>query len=112
MGPPWTEVEGGVLVHVRLTPRGGRDAIEGVETLADGRTVLKARVRAAPEEGRANAALLKLLAEAAGLPASRAELAGGATARLKRIRLSGETTALVDALQSTLEIRDGGRKGG
>ena len=61
--------------HVRLTPKGGRDAIDGIETLADGRTVLKARVRAAPSEGEANAALIQLIAKTLGVP--RATSPGG-----------------------------------
>jgi hypothetical protein len=40
---PWEPREGGLALRVRVTPRGGRDALEGVETLADGRAVLKAR---------------------------------------------------------------------
>ena len=51
-GTPWQIVADGVVLVVRLTPRGGRDAIEAVERLADGRFVLKARVRAAASEGR------------------------------------------------------------
>jgi len=50
---PWTAAADGIFVDVRLTPRGGRDAIEGIESRADGRAVLKARVRAAPFEGEA-----------------------------------------------------------
>ena len=60
---PWTHAADGVIVDVRLTPRGGRDAIEGIERRADGRVVLKARVRAAPFEGQANTALCRLLAD-------------------------------------------------
>ena len=45
------------MLAVRLTPRGGRDAIDGIEQLSDGRRVLKVRVRAAASEGEANAAL-------------------------------------------------------
>ncbi len=52
MTAPWSVAGGGVTLIVRLTPKGGRDAIDGVETLADGKTVLKARVRAGPMEGR------------------------------------------------------------
>ena len=54
----------GVTLAVRLTPKGGRDAIDGIEQLADGRSVLKVRVRAAASEGEANAALIKLIAKA------------------------------------------------
>ena len=59
---PWTVAAGGLAVVVRLTPRGGRDAIDGIEQRADGQCVLKARVRAAASEGEANAALVALLA--------------------------------------------------
>ena len=52
---PWTASVDGVVVTVRLTPRGGRDAIEGIAQLADGRSAIKARVRAAASEGEANA---------------------------------------------------------
>ena len=61
---PWRVGESGLSLMVRLTPKGGRDAIEGIEQLADGRPVLKARVRAAPSEGEANAALTRLVAAA------------------------------------------------
>ncbi len=46
----------GVLVDVRLTPRGGRDAIEGIAHGADGRAVLKVRVGVPVHEGAANTA--------------------------------------------------------
>jgi hypothetical protein len=54
---PWTAAADGVVIDVRLTPRGGRDAIEGTERRADGRAVLKVRVRAVPAAGEANSAL-------------------------------------------------------
>ena len=56
---------------MRLTPKGGRDAIDGIEQLADGRAVLKVRVRAAASEGEANAALVKLVAKALGVATAR-----------------------------------------
>ena len=68
MSVPWSVATGGVTLMVRLTPKGGRDSIDGIETLADGRAVLKARVRALPSEGEANAALCRLIAKRVGVP--------------------------------------------
>ena len=82
---------------MRLTPRGGRDAIEGWETDAAGREHLKARVRAAPVEGEANAALEALLARALGLPKSAVTVARGATARLKQVAVEGLDAAAARA---------------
>ena len=67
---PFSVGSDGLLLHVRLTPKGGRDAIDGVENLANGQSVLKIRVRAVPEDGKANKALMKLLAESLGIPPS------------------------------------------
>ena len=98
-GRAWSPTADGVVVLVRLTPRGGRDAIEGVEELADGRSVLKARVRAAASEGEANAALVKLLAKALGVPPRDVRLVAGATARLKRVHVTGAGAMLAPALE-------------
>jgi hypothetical protein len=99
----WTVVAGGLSVAVRLTPKGGRDAIEGVETLADGHRVLKARVRAAASEGEANAALVALLAKALGVPKSRVRIAAGATARIKRLTIEGDGRAFASALEKLVD---------
>ena len=64
---PWTVTADGIMVAVRLTPKGGRDAIDGVEALADGRAVLKAKVRAVASDGKANEALMALIAKALGV---------------------------------------------
>ena len=96
---PWTAAGGALVVTVRLTPKGGRDAIEGIDHLADGTAVLKARVRAAPSDGEANAALLRLLAKALGIASRQVTLVGGATARVKRVRLEGDPLSLGAQLQ-------------
>jgi uncharacterized protein YggU (UPF0235/DUF167 family) len=96
---PWTVVAGGLAVVVRLTPRGGRDAIEGIERRADGQCVLKARVRAAASEGEANSALLTLLARAVGVPPRDVTLVAGATARIKRVMIAGYGPTLAAALE-------------
>jgi uncharacterized protein YggU (UPF0235/DUF167 family) len=96
---PWTVVAGGLAVTVRLTPRGGRDAIEGIETRADGQCVLKARVRAAPSEGEANAALIALVARALGVPPRDVTVAAGASARIKRLTVAGHGPTLAAVLE-------------
>ena len=96
----------GVALDVRLTPRGGRDAIEGVERLSDGRAVLKARVRAAPFEGAANDALVRLIAKALGLAPRQVELAAGATARVKRLHISGDARELNALLERLIQPSD------
>ena len=64
---PWAVTADGVVLTVRLTPKGGRDSIDGIEATADGKSVLKVRVRAAPSEGDANDALICLIAKALGV---------------------------------------------
>ena len=99
---PWSAVAGGIVVAVRLTPKGGRDAIDGVAQLADGQTVLTARVRAPPREGEANAALVRLIAKAAGVPPRKVTIVSGATARVKRLKIAGDPDALAAALKDSL----------
>lgn len=94
----WRVSPEGLVLQVRLTPRGGRDALEGLSELADGRTVLKARVRAVPEDGAANRALIALLAKALGLPKSDVRVSSGHTARLKELEIAGNGTALAERL--------------
>ena len=102
MKTPWRATAEGVIVACRLTPKGGRDAIDGVTALSDGTAVLACRVRVAPEDGRANASLCKLIAEAAGAAPSRTRILAGAKARLKQVAVEGESAALVAALARTL----------
>ena len=96
--PPWRASGEAVLLSLRLTPKSSRDAIEGVESLSDGRSVLKARVRAVPEDGKANEALLRLLANALDLPMRAMRLVSGATGRTKVIRIEGSPDAIAARL--------------
>jgi uncharacterized protein len=85
------QTEGGIVVRIRLTPAGGADRIEGVAVDAAGEAYVKARVRAVPEDGKANAALEALVAKTLGLPKSAVAVARGETARLKTLSVAGLT---------------------
>jgi hypothetical protein len=98
-GRPWAIVPGGIALVVRLTPKGGRDAIDGIETLADGMAVLKARVRAVPSEGKANDALCRMIGKALGCTPRDVTIAAGASARIKRLVIAGDGPRLIAALE-------------
>lgn len=74
---------------IKLTPGASVERIDGWDVDADGRPVLKVRVRARPLEGEANAALLKLLAKTLGVARSAVSLDRGGQSRLKMIRVEG-----------------------
>jgi uncharacterized protein (TIGR00251 family) len=97
---PFRETPEGVLVHLRVTPNAGRDAIEGVEHRDDGSSVLRVRVKAVPDKGKANAAVIALLAKALGLPKSSLSLISGDTARLKTVLVAGQGADLLPRLSS------------
>ncbi|MBN9025339.1 MAG: DUF167 domain-containing protein [Rhizobiales bacterium] len=90
--------DGHVVVQLRLTPKAGRDGLDGVGELSDGRQVLLARVRAVPDKGAANAAIEAVLAKAAGVPRSAVTILSGHTARLKSLRIEGDADAIVRRL--------------
>lgn len=102
---PWSVTAGSLTVSVRLTPKSGRDGIDGIEILSDGRPVLKARVRAAPTGGEANEALCRLIAKSVGVPPRDVALVAGATARIKRLAIAGDTVALVAVLEKIAKSR-------
>jgi uncharacterized protein len=103
---PWRPSIGGMTVSLRVTPRGGRDAIEGIDTLGDGRVVMKVRVRAIADDGAANRAVLKLLAETLRVPQANLRIASGATSRLKQVEISGDAQALREKLSAACAARD------
>jgi hypothetical protein len=100
MSQPFRARDDGIDLFVRLTPKAALDRIDGVETTADGRSHLKARVRAVPENGAANAALERLLAKALGVPASSVSVVAGHTSRLKTLRIVGDAAELVERFQT------------
>jgi uncharacterized protein (TIGR00251 family) len=80
-----------VVIAVRVTPRGGRDEIEGVDDAGE----LRLRVSAPPADGAANKAAARLLAEALGVPRSTVSVTAGAASRHKRLRVEGVDAAAV-----------------
>ena len=105
MSGPWSAIQGGIALAVRLTPKGGRDSIDGIEQLADGRSVMRARVRAAPSEGEANDALCRLIAKGLGVPPRDVVLTAGATSRIKRLTISGDGPTLIARLEKLIEAQ-------
>jgi uncharacterized protein (TIGR00251 family) len=95
----WRYSTQGVSVAVRVTPRGGRDDIDGLETLANGRAVVKIRVRAIAEGGEANRAVTELLAKSLGVPKRAVRVLSGTTSRLKQIAVDGDPTQLGESLR-------------
>ena len=85
-------------IRVRLTPKGGHDAIEGWWTDGAGKRALKARVAAPPEDGKANAALIALLARTLDVRASQVRIASGAASRLKMIDVEADDALLAERL--------------
>jgi uncharacterized protein (TIGR00251 family) len=96
---PWRSSSSGVSIAVRVTPRGGRDSVDGIEQLSDGRSVLKVRVRAIADGGEANRAVLALLANSLGVSKASIKLLSGAASRLKQIAVEGDPTRLDEALR-------------
>jgi uncharacterized protein YggU (UPF0235/DUF167 family) len=96
---PWRYSTQGISVALRVTPRGRRDEIDGLETLANGRIVVKMRVRAIAEGGAANRAVVETLAKALAVPRAKVRVLSGATSRLKQIAVDGDPAKLGDALR-------------
>ena len=91
-------IPSGARLTLRVTPGTRTDAIEGPQTRADGTTVLKLRVSAPPDKGKANTAVLALLAKTTRLPKSAFTLQSGETSRTKRVDLACAPDALLAAL--------------
>lgn len=99
-------------LRARVTPRAGRDKLEGVIDLPDGPAV-KIAVSAPPEDGKANAAVCKLLAKFLRTAKSNIAVISGATARIKQVEIAGDGVALaavLDAWRTGLEADEQARK--
>ncbi|QQO34515.1 DUF167 domain-containing protein [Bradyrhizobium diazoefficiens] len=105
---PWRTSTTGVSIALRVTPRGGRDGVDGIEQLSDGRSVLKVRVRAIADGGEANRAVLVLLAKSLGVPKASVSLLSGATSRLKQVAIAGDPARLTEALRELASVKSTG----
>ena len=80
----------GVTLRLKVAPRASRERIEGKTADAD----LKVSVTAAPERGRANDAVIALLARALRMPKSKLEVVSGAASRHKTLRIAGNPSEI------------------
>jgi len=84
----------GFRFAVRLTPKGGRDGLDGWAQGPDGKHYLKARVSVPPEDGKANEALVRLLAKTLGIGTSKVRIVSGTASRVKMIEVEGDPSRL------------------
>jgi uncharacterized protein len=98
-------VPGGVMLHLRVTPKASADAVSGIEARAEG-VVLAVKVRALPDRGEANDAVVALLAKWLSEPKARLRVAAGGKARLKQVFVAGEPEALMARLAARLAQKE------
>jgi uncharacterized protein len=99
---PYTAVEGGVRLALRLTPRASRDGVEGIMQDVDGRPLLKLRLAAPPVEGAANKTLIAFLGKTLSLRKADITIRSGETSRTKILHLSGEPQMILQNLDAWL----------
>lgn len=91
---PFEAVDNGVRVTLRVTPKASRNGVTGLADTPSGTKALKVGVTAVPEDGKANEAVVKLLAKAWGVPKSRIAVVSGATDRNKTLHIAGDPAEL------------------
>jgi len=107
-GLPFAAEADGVRVAVRLTPRGGRDALAGVAAGPDCRALLRIRVSAPAVEGAANTALTGFLASALGVRKSAVVIRSGEQSRIKILHVAGDSGVLCARLPTWIKAPAGG----
>ena len=98
---PFRQSKTGLSIFIRLTPNSSKDEIFGVEYGATG-SYFKARVRARPEKGKANTALIKLIAKWLNIPKSRVTLKSGSKSRIKIVEISNADENTIELLDNNL----------
>lgn len=89
-------------MHIRLTPKFAKEGMAGLEEQPDGKSRIRANVRAVPEKGRANKALEALIAKTLGVAKGDVRVASGSKSRYKSVLVSGDPTELFDRAASLL----------
>jgi uncharacterized protein (TIGR00251 family) len=98
---PATAKPDGVVLHIRLTPKSSAARIAGIEDHG-GKPVLKAHVTTPPEDGKANAALVALIADWLRMPKSAVAMASGQKSRLKSVSVAGNPNKLMEKIAALL----------
>lgn len=93
MSVPFRTTAGGIELYVRLQPKASKDDVAGLKEFG-GKIYVQARVRAVPEDGKANKAVTELIAARLGVPKLSIALASGQASRLKTLSISGDAAAL------------------
>ena len=92
-------------LSVRITPKAGVDAVDGLYHRDDGAVSLKLRVRAQPEKGKANKAVISILAKALGCAKSNFSLSAGLKDRTKTVMIEGDAAAMARRLDELIAGR-------
>jgi uncharacterized protein (TIGR00251 family) len=90
---PWRCAKGGVLLAVRVSPKASGDGIDGLADTPQGPAV-RLRVRAVPDEGKANAAVAAVVARWLGVPGRAVRIARGHKSRVKTLEIAGDPDTL------------------
>ncbi|SLN12365.1 DUF167 family protein [Oceanibacterium hippocampi] len=102
---PFFTLPDGIGLAIRLIPKGGRDAVDGIVDDGEGGRRLKLRVKAVPEKGKANAALIRFLARQWRMPQGEITLVAGARDRNKTLHVAGEPATLAPRLRDWLRAQ-------
>jgi uncharacterized protein len=107
---PASAVAGGIRLRLKVQPKARRSGIQGLADEADGgqgpTVALKLAVNAPPEDGKANAAVIALLAKSFGVAKAAVSVVSGATDRRKLVEIRGEPAALLARLAELLQALD------
>ena len=99
----WRLDKDGVRLFIALIPKSSRDSIEGIVDTVSGKA-FKARVRAIPDKGKANQALIKLVSKWVGVPKTSIELISGSRSKLKTVKIYGDSSEISKQLAIRVKL--------